>query len=135
MQFRGDWINVCTKLFICLIYFTGMVYFKNTVFGRMFTPPKRVMCHVSRVTCHVSRVTCHVSFFLLLFFFFWTKWWSLLVEGLLSTGPTPSSFHPYTWCCVRYWTLFKFIGPSKFRGINRPGVAGAVLQSPLSLIQ
>ena len=26
-------------------------------------------------------------------FFFRTKWWSLLVEGLLSTGPTPSSFN------------------------------------------
>ena len=47
-----------------------------------------VMCHVSRVTCHMSRVTCHMS----PFFFFLTKWWSLLVEGLLSTGPTPSSF-------------------------------------------
>ena len=53
----------------------------------------RVTCNVSHVTCHVSHVTCHMShvtFFLLLFF--WTKWWSLLVEGLLSTGPTPSSF-------------------------------------------
>ena len=28
------------------------------------------------------------QFFYLIFFF--TKWWSLLVEGLLSTGPTPS---------------------------------------------
>ena len=33
------------------------------------------MCHVSRVTCHVSHVTCHLS-----------------VEGLLTTGPTLSSF-------------------------------------------
>ena len=57
----------------------------------------RVTCHVSRVTCHVSRVTCHVShvtifFFILFIFFLRTKWWSLLVEGLLSMGPTPSSF-------------------------------------------
>ena len=39
----------------------------------------------------------------------WTKWWSLLVEGLLSTGPTPSSF-----IFIRLnWTLL----------IHRPGVA------------
>ena len=49
-----------------------------------------VTCHMSRVTCHMSCVTCHMSpFFLLLFP---TKWWSLSVEGMLSTGPTPSSF-------------------------------------------
>ena len=52
---------------------------------------------MSRVTCHVSRVTCHMSrvnfFFFYLFiylfiyfFFFRTKWWSLSVEGLSSTG-------------------------------------------------
>ena len=46
----------------------------------------RVMCHMS--SCHVSHVTCHIS----QFFFFLTKRWSLSVEGLLSTGPTPSSF-------------------------------------------
>ena len=46
---------------------------------------------MSRVTtCHVSRVTCHIYIYIYIFFFF-TKWWSLLVEGLLSTGPTPSS--------------------------------------------
>ena len=32
---------------------------------------------------HVSHVTCH--------FFILTEWISLLLEGLLSTGPTPSS--------------------------------------------
>ena len=46
----------------------------------MFTPP-----NMSRVTCHVSHVACHVSHFFF-FFFFWTKWWSLSVEGLSSTG-------------------------------------------------
>ena len=49
------------------------------------------MCHVSRVTCHVSRVMCH-NFFSLFLLFFRTMWWSLSVEGLLSTGPTPSSY-------------------------------------------
>ena len=55
----------------------------------------RVMCHVSRVKYHVSRVTCHMSHVMCHmshFFFFWTKCWSLSVEGLLLTGPTPSSF-------------------------------------------
>ena len=75
----------------------------------MFTPPKCVTCHMSHDTCHVSRVTCHVSrvtfffyflfyfffflffffifyFFFYLFIFFLTKWWSLSVEGLSSTG-------------------------------------------------
>ena len=37
---------------------------------------------MSRFTCHVSHFTCHVSHF----FFFGLKWWSLLVEGLSSTG-------------------------------------------------
>ena len=55
-----------------------------------------VTCHVSRVTCHVSHVTCHVSRVTCFFFcFFWIKWSSLSVEGLLSTGPTPSSFISY----------------------------------------
>ena len=59
----------------------------------MFTLPNvsHVMCHVSHVTCHVSHVTCQVSqlfflFFFLIFFLFRTKWWSLSVEGLSSTG-------------------------------------------------
>ena len=38
------------------------------------------------VICHVSSVTCHVSHF------FFTKLWNYLLEGLLVTGPTPSSF-------------------------------------------
>ena len=36
---------------------------------------------MSCVTCRMSGVMCH---------FFWTKWWSYLVEGLLSMGPTLS---------------------------------------------
>ena len=44
---------------------------------------------VSRVTCHVS----HIYIYIYWFIYFWTKRWSLLVEGLLSTGPTPSSFY------------------------------------------
>ena len=58
-------------------------------------PPQYVTCHISHVTCHVSRVMCHMShvaFFFILFLFFWIKCWNLLVERLLSMGPTPSSF-------------------------------------------
>ena len=51
------------------------------------------MCHVSHVTCHMSHVMCHMSLL-----FFWTNLWSLSVEGLLSTGPTPSSFYLYPTC-------------------------------------
>ena len=43
---------------------------------------------MSRVTCHMSRVTCVKKKLKK-----WTKLWSLSVEGLLSTGPTPSSFY------------------------------------------
>ena len=61
-----------------------------------------VMCHVSHVTCHVSHVTCHVL--LVTFFLFLTKLWSLSVEGLLSTGPTPSSF-------LMFWNILEgFLG-------------------------
>ena len=55
-------------------------------------------CVTSRVMCHMSRVTCHN------FFFYWTKWWSLSVEGLLSTGPTRLVFF-ITWffCTKPVW--------------------------------
>ena len=43
-----------------------------------------VTCHMSHVTCHVSHVTCHVSHVTI-----FTKCWSYLVEGLLSTGGRP----------------------------------------------
>ena len=53
--------------------------------------------HVSHTTCHLSHVTCH--------FFFGgggTKLCSLLVEGRLSTRPTPSSF--FTPLKFVFWT-------------------------------
>ena len=68
-------------------------------FERMFTP-----YHVSCVTCHVSRVICQKYFFFTFSLYkkikknlilhhkkYCKKWWSYSVEGLLSTGPTPSS--------------------------------------------
>ena len=70
----------------------------------------RVTCHMSRVTCYLSPVTCHMShvkkkihiFFFnvkknFTFFFFLNvkkngqSGGASLVEGLLSTGSTPSS--------------------------------------------
>ena len=52
------------------------------------------MCHMSGVTCHMSHVRCHVSgdTCQVPCLFFLTKWWSLSMAGLLSTGPIPSSF-------------------------------------------
>ena len=52
-----------------------------------------VTCQVSCVTCHVSCVACHVSDITFFSSFSQTKWLSLLVEGLLLTGPNPSSLH------------------------------------------
>ena len=45
-----------------------------------------------RTPIYTSHVIC--NFFLNFFFFFQKKWLSKSVEGLLSTGPIPSSF---TW--------------------------------------
>ena len=82
------------------------------------------MCHKSCVTSHVSCVMRHVScvrfqvsgvmsnlFFLLLF---WSKWWSLSVEGLLSTEPTwliLSFFFLIMECCSSMIELTKKIIP------------------------
>ena len=46
-----------------------------------------VRCHMSIVMCHVSCDMCHM-----LYIFYFTKWLSWLVEALLSTWPTPSTF-------------------------------------------
>ena len=71
------------------------------------------MCHVSPVTCHLSHVTCHLSHVKIFsserFFIIkkkilkktWTKRWSWLVEGLLSIGPTLSSFQ--LCCCIEMY--------------------------------
>ena len=74
-----------------------------------------VRCHMSGVTCHLSCVMCHVSQFLV-----FSKWLSWLVEALLSTGPTPSSFrlfliknllipkiYLFQLVVVRFWSLKK----------------------------
>ena len=55
-------------------------------------PPQHFTCHMLHVMCHVSCAMFHMSY--VTFFGGWggTKWWSLSVEGLLTTGHTPSSF-------------------------------------------
>ena len=67
--------------------------------------PLHTMCHVSHVTCHLSWVTCHLSpvtsqlkkkkivFVVLILQKIRQSGGS--VEGLLSTGPTLSSFLVY----------------------------------------
>ena len=75
---------------------------------------------MSHVTCHMSHVTCHMSLF---FLFFWTKKWSLLVEGLLLTGPTPSSFlldsivYSVVLCRRIYAWLFLWYGREHIYGV------------------
>ena len=69
-----------------------------------------VTCYLSPFTCHLSCVTCHLLHVKKIFYIFFifkknkrilflfifqrilTKWRSYSVEGLLSTGHTPSSF-------------------------------------------
>ena len=53
-----------------------------------------IRCHMSSVTCLLSCVMCHLSCVMchMLYIYFFTKWLSWLVEALVSTGPTPSSF-------------------------------------------
>ena len=74
----------------------------------MFDPPNVscVTCHMSHVTCHMSCVTYHNFFYII----FQTKWWSLLVEGLLPTGPTLSFFiyecYMIDMCFVCDWYVF-----------------------------
>ena len=73
--------------------------------GPGHTIPYHTMCHVSSITCQMSHFTCrlscftfqvsHVTCFFL--FFSFRKWWSQFVEGLLSMGPTPSSFQTFSY--------------------------------------
>ena len=64
-----------------------------------FTEWSRVMYHVSCVTCNLSHVNCQVSPVTYKKNCIkkksctknWTKCWSQSVDGLLSTGPNPSS--------------------------------------------
>ena len=44
----------------------------------------------TQVTCHLSHVMC------IFLFVCFINWWSQLVKGLLSTGPTPSSLLLFT---------------------------------------
>ena len=63
-----------------------------------------VTCHVSHVMCHVSHIVCHMSFIYI--YFFLDKVMELVVEGLVSTGPTPSSFFEvYTNSACNYYII------------------------------
>ena len=53
-------------------------------------PPLPTTCHMSCVTCHVSHITFHMYF--LFYFFILRIFEDVLVDGLLSTGPTQFSF-------------------------------------------
>ena len=73
----------------------GAVVARELEFESMFIP-HYVSYDMSGAMCHVSPVTCPINYvYLFLFYFFkcpytnWTKGWSLLVEGLLSTEGLP----------------------------------------------
>ena len=51
-------------------------------------PLQHVTCNMSHVMFHMS----HVMYPMPWVKFIFSMWWSILVEGLLSTRPTPSSF-------------------------------------------
>jgi hypothetical protein len=62
-------------------------------------PVSHVTCHISGVTGQVSNVTCHVSCVMcnvscVRCIYFLDKLLDLVVEGLLSPGPIPSTFSP-----------------------------------------
>ena len=87
LQHPGHWfINWLIKWSFSSIS-SGQHYFQ-TVKAKDMKFWDNVHSCVSCVTCPWSRFRCHVSCVT------WggTHWWSHLVEVLLSTGPTPSSF-------------------------------------------
>ena len=61
-----------------------------------------VTCQFSCVTCRVLHVMCNMSHVTIIFIF--TKWWSSLVEALLSTGPIPFSL---IWSVNLFLQIFK----------------------------
>ena len=73
----------------------------------MFTcPPQNVIFNMSHVTCHLSHVTCPVSCVMCHINLFFDKVVKLISGGLLSMGPTPSSFIEIT--------KFTLLTPSRF---------------------
>ena len=63
------------------------------------------------VTYLMSCITCHMSQII----FPPDKWWSLLVEGLLSKGPTPSSFLADLSLSLECWRVVLGVGAMKPR--------------------
>ena len=76
------------------------------------------MCHMSCVTCQVSHVKCY--FFLSFLSSFFTKWWSYLVEGMLSIGPTPSSLNVVcdNKMLIIINIIYLFCQPTTFTNLN-----------------
>ena len=76
---------------------------------RQFAPPLCVTCHMLGVTCYMTCVICHVSHVAKT-----KKYMNLSVEGLLASGPTPSSYIYGTVYTHALFNLLKnnFFGPS-----------------------
>ena len=77
-----NWVTFSSKVSSHL--HSQAVWARDMKFWENVQLPPHVTCQVSSVRCQVSGVRCQV-------WFFFTMWWSLLVEGLFSMGPTPSS--------------------------------------------
>ena len=106
----------------CFIFNFGSKKLPTIFSSKGSNPKKKVLtfghcpCHMSCVTCHLSPGTWQKDYFFLFkknnkskkkYIYSsekkLTKWWSQSVEGLLSTGPTPSSLfrndklQPFGW--------------------------------------
>ena len=84
---------------------------------------------MSCVTCHLSHVMCHMShrhkFVISWLLLFCTKWWSKLVEDLLSTGPTLFSFlinEGYIYLFIRCMVNSTRLTKTKLRKIRAESV-------------
>ena len=77
------------------------------------------MCHMSGVTCHLSGVSCHVSGVRCQHFFYivGASWWRICYQRGL---PRPDGV--VADCDMLYV-------------VNKPGVAGSVPESALSIIE
>ena len=79
-----------------------------------------------------SCVTCHMSH---IFLFFRTKLWSFLVEGLLSTGPTLSSFGTLPLVTLRRRKNYNNINNQKFSNFKKSKKKSQSILKEISQIQ
>ena len=72
------------KKFNSVLNIRKLTHFQLCLFGTQVSKAVSVCAEKVERLCHFFSSS-----------FFWTKWWSLSMEGLLSTGPTPSSLYEH----------------------------------------